>query len=353
MDKYTRERRIPNIDYQKIFKIIVKYKGVYFVVLPVVFLLTAFYTLSLPNYYNCTVKLSPELSSSRSNSSLTSLASSLGIDIGSTLSSTSDALRPALYPELMTSVEFKVDLLEVKVKPSDSESELTYYDYLKDGQKCPWWSSVIKWLFGRSSADSDTLNPHRMTKRQSAITRSVGNKVSCSVNKRTSVITISVKDYDPEVCTTIADSAMMLLQRYITNYRTRKARVDLEYNKKMYVDAKGKYEKACQDYARYVDANMNSFLEEVRQKRLTKETEMQLQRTIYQQVSTRLKQAEMKVQEDTPAFAVIQASTVPVRKAGPRRTLICLVALLLAFLATSVYVFRKENSINITLGSEI
>jgi capsular polysaccharide biosynthesis protein len=353
MDKHTRERQLPNIDYKKIYKIIVKHKGSYFVVLPVVFLLTAFYTLSLPNYYNCTVKLSPELSSTRSNSSLTSLASSLGIDIGSALSSTSDALRPALYPELMASVEFKVDLLEMKVKPKDSESELTYYDYLKDVQKRPWWSSVISVLFGQSSEDSDTLNPHRMTKRQSAITRSVGNKVSCSVNKRTSVITISVNDYDPEVCTTIADSAMMLLQRYITNYRTRKARVDLEYNKKMYDDAKGKYEKACRDYAEYVDANMNSFLEEVRQKRSAKETEIQLQRTIYQQVSTRLKQAEMKVQEDTPAFAVIQASTVPVKKAGPRRTLICLMALLLAFLAASVYVFRKESSINITFGSNI
>ena len=351
MDKHTKERRIRNIDYQKIYKIIVKHKGIYFVVLPVVFLLTAFYTLSLPNYYNCTVKLSPELSSSRSNSSLTSLASRLGIDIGSALSSTSDALRPALYPELMAAVEFKADLLEVKVKPKDSESELTYYDYLKDGQKRPWWSSVISGLFGQSSADTDTLDPHRMTKRQAAIVRSVGDKVSCTVNKRTSVIAIKVKDCDPEVCTTIADSAMMLLQRYITNYRTRKARVDLEYSQKMYDDAKSKYEKACQDYAQYVDANMNSFLEEVRQKRSTKETEMQLQRTIYEQVSTRLKQAEMKVQEDTPAFAVIQASTVPVRKAGPRRTLICLMALLLAFLLTSLYVFRKESSINIPLVS--
>ena len=203
------------------------------------------------------------------------------------------------------------------------------------------------------STDSVTLDPHRMTQRQAAIVRLVGKKVACSVNKRTSVITISVKDYDPEVCTTIADSTMMLVQRYITNYRTRKARVDMEFCQKMYDDAKLKYEKACQEYAQYVDANMNSFLEEVRQKRSNKETEIQLLRTIYQQVSTRLKQAEMKVQEDTPAFAIIQASTVPVRKAGPRRTLICFIALLFAFLAISVYVFRKEGFINPSLGSNL
>ena len=349
MDTHTNKRRGSKIDYSKLYQLLLKYRKLYLIVLSVAFIVTAFYTLSLPNYYNCTVKLSPELSRTRSGSSLSSLASSLGIDLGSALSSTSDAIRPALYPELMASVDFRADLLKVKVKPRDSEAELTYYDYLRDGQKRPWWSCIF-----RNSAKKDTVNldPHRMTKRQAAIAKSVGRKVSCSVNKRTSVITISVQDYDPEVCTTIADSAMVLLQRFITNYRTRKARVDLEHNQKMHDEAKALYEKACQDYAQYADANMNSFLEEVRQKRLNKETEMQLQRTIYQQVSARLKQAEMKVQEDTPAFAVVQASTVPVKKAGPKRTMICLVAMLLAFFATSVYVLKKEGGITLCLSTD-
>lgn len=344
-DQQVRVRRSSHIDYKKIYTIILKHKRLYYVVLPVVLLLAALYSLSLPNYYVCTVKLTPELSSSRS-SSLSSLASSLGIDVGTALNNTSDALRPAIYPELMASVDFRAELLKVRVKPKGSETESSYYDYLRYGQKRGWLSSAMSSLFGQSSkVDTAKLDPHRMTKRQTSISKSVGRKVSCSVNKRTSVITISVKDYDPEVCTTIADSAMMLLQKYITKYRTSKARVDLEFNRKMHDDAKVKYEKACQDYAHYVDANLNSFLEEVRQKRLNKETEMQLQRTIYQQVSARLKQAEMKVQEDTPAFAVVQASTVPVKKAGPRRSMICFVALILAFFATSVYVIYKEGGI--------
>lgn len=334
----------PSTDFKKIYKLLLKHKKLYFYVLPVVFLVAALYAMSLPNYYNCTVKLSPELSGNRTTSSLSSLASGLGIDLGSALSSTSDALRPALYPELMASVDFKAELLKVKVKPRDKEMELSYFDYLRDGQKRPWWTSAISLLFGESSkVDTTRLDPHRMTKRQAAIARTVGRKVSCTVNKKTSVITISVLDYDPEVCTTIADSAMVLLQRFITNYRTRKARVDLEHNQKMHDEAKAKYEKACQDYAQYVDANMNSFLEEVRQKRLNKETEMQLQRTIYQQVSARLKQAEMKVQEDTPAFAVVQASTVPVKKAGPKRTYICLLAMIMAFVATTFYILLKKT----------
>ena len=354
IDKHIRIKRASILDPSKAYQLMLKHKKLYMIVLPVIFLFTALYMLSLPNYYNCTVKLSPELSGNRSSGSLASLASGLGIDLGSAISSTSDALRPALYPELMASVDFKAELLKVKVKPKNTDAELTYYDYLKNGPNSPWWSSVIKKIFGRSSkVDTAKLDPHRMTKRQTAIARLVGKKVSCSVNKKTSLITISVEDYDPEVCTTIADSAMVLLQRFITNYRTRKARVDLEHNQKMHDEAKALYEKACQDYAQYADANMNSFLEEVRQKRLNKETEMQLQRTIYQQVSARLKQAEMKVQEDTPAFAVVQASTVPVRKTGPKRSLICLVVLFLTFIATTIYIFYKEGDLKALLSKPV
>ena len=62
-----------SIDFGKIFKDLLKHKALYYKVLPVAFLLAAIYALSLPNYYNCTVKLSPELSSSRSSSGLASL----------------------------------------------------------------------------------------------------------------------------------------------------------------------------------------------------------------------------------------------------------------------------------------
>lgn len=338
-------------DFSKICQGLLKHKKLYYIVIPIALAIAVFYTLSLPNYYNCTVKLSPELSGSRSSSSLSSLASSLGIDLGMSINNTSDAIRPALYPELMASVDFKAALLNVKVQPKDSVKEMTYYDYLKSGQKSTWWSawwsSAIISVFGQSGkkTDSAKLDPHRMTKRQATIAGMISRKVSCVVNKKTSVITISVTDFDPEVCTTIADSAMVLLQRFITDYRTRKARVDLEHNQKMFNEAKIKYEKACKDYARYVDANMNSFMESVRQKRSSLETEVQLQRNIYQQVTARLKQAEMKVQEDTPAFAVVQASTVPVRKAGPRRSMMCLFALLGAFIATTLCILYKDDEL--------
>ena len=77
---------------------------------------------------------------------------------------------------------------------------------------------------------------------------------------------------------------------------------------------------------------------------------MTLQRSVYQQVVAQYQQAEMKLQEDTPAFAVIQASTIPAKKAGPMRSKICLFFIVLAFLATSLYILYKEEDLKLLLG---
>jgi hypothetical protein len=148
----------------------------------------------------------------------------------------------------------------------------------------------------------------------------------------------------------MADSAMALLQRYITDYRTSKARVDLEYNKKILNEAKAKYEKASRAYAAYADANLHSFQERILQRKSELETEMMLQRTVYQQVVAQYQQAEMKLQEDTPAFAVIQDSTIPAKKTGPRRGVACLLSLFLAVVAISLYALYKEGDYKMLLG---
>ncbi len=343
------------IDYGKIYHDLLKYKRLYYIVLPVAFLLSALYMLSIPNYYICTVKLSPELSNrSSSSSGLASLASSFGVKLGSGMGNGSDALFPTLYPDLMASVDFKADLFKVKVRPEGSEKYYTYYDYKKDIEKKPWWSNALKSLFAQIKSDelvsSDTINPRKLTKKQTAMAKAIGKRIACSVDKKTMVITISVKDNDPVVCTTIADSTMALLQRYITTYRTSKARVDMKYNKKLLNEAKSNYEEASRAYASYADANLHTFQERILQKKSELETEMMLKRTVYQQVVAQYQQAEMKLQEETPAFAVIQASTIPVKKSGPKRSVACILFLFFAFIGTSTYALYKEDDLKMLLG---
>ena len=148
----------------------------------------------------------------------------------------------------------------------------------------------------------------------------------------------------------MADTVKTRLQKFITDYRTSKVRVDLEYYKKLNAEAKARYEKARQRFSEYMDANHDVILYTVRQKQTDLENDLQLQYNAYTQVAAQLLAAEAKVQEETPAFTTLQSATVPVKKSGPKRAQMCLIFLFLAFLGTSAYILYKEDDLKPLLG---
>ena len=353
-----------SIDFRKLFKDILKHKWLYIIVMVATFVVVAIFSLALPNYYKCTVKLSPEMSGSKSNSGLAAMASSFGVNLPTNGTGT-EALFPTLYPELVNSVDFKTSLFPVPVtieakKEGETNRTMSYYDYLKNEQKKVWWKEVLAFpgklmgkLFSKDEGEEKTtIDPFRLTEAQAKIVEAIDKKVVCDVDKKTMVITIEVTDQDPVICATMADSVKCRLQEFITDYRTSKARVDLEYNKKIYNEAKERYDKARQEYSRYVDANQNIILQSVRQKQVELENEMQIQYNAYMQVAGHVLQAEAKVQEETPAFTTLQSATVPVKKAGPSRSKICIVWVFLAFMAVTAWVFYKEEDYKMFFGQQ-
>jgi uncharacterized protein involved in exopolysaccharide biosynthesis len=301
--------------------------------------------------------LAPELSRSGSSNSLISLANSFGMRIG-TGTSSGEALFPTLYPDMVSSTDFKTGLFPILVHKKDSTRSMTYYDYLLNEQKYPWWSRAISGTLSYlislittpEKVDNKPLDPFQLTKEQKVIADLVDKKVACNVDPKSLVITLRVTDQDPLICATVADSVKAHLQQAITDYRTRKARVDLEYNQKLFRETKARYDRARQAYAAFADANQDVILESVRSKRADLENEMQIQYNAYTQVAAQLTAAEARVQEETPAFTTIQSATVPVKKAGPKRAKTLVGLLFLAFLFTTSWAFHKEGDLKPLLG---
>ena len=340
---------VKQIDFYKMVKVVLKSGKTYLKVLPATFILACLYILCIPRYYRCNVSLAPELSNASSLSSMAGLASSFGIDLAGSLSS-EDAISPELYPDLMGSTNFVVSLFPIEIKTKDGKIATTYYEYLKSYQKAPWWSMAmgkVKDLF----ADKDTVkfdgkgrvDPFALPKTQQDIVSVISKKVSCSVDKKTDVISISVEDQDPLVCATIADSVREKLQDFITDYRTNKARNDLEHTKKLYIEAKQEYEKARQMYATFSDANQELVLESYKAKQTDLENEMQLRYNIYTNLATQLQMAQSKVLERTPAFTTLKCATVPIKPAGPKRMFFVAIITFLAFVVTTAYKYIKAE----------
>ena len=337
------------IDFGAVRQAIKKYKKLYYKTLGIAFVIALIIGYSLPNTYNCQILLAPESGGGSSSlGGLASLASSFGVNIGGG-SQGGDAITPSIYPDLMKSVDFKTSLFPIKVKRKEDQKVMTYYDYLKYEWRVPWWED---WFGLRApKPQKDTLvNTFELTGEQARIAGLAIKYVQCKIDKKTNLITIDVTMQDPYVAAQLADSVRNRLQDFLTAYRTKKARHDLEYALKLNKQAKKDYERARLLYSEYMDANQDMTLLTAQQKQNDLENEMQLQYNNFTATSTQVLAAKALVQKETPSFTTIQSATVPLGPSGPNTKLIMLVCLFLTALGTTIYVLHKENQLKPFLG---
>lgn len=320
-------------------KLVLKWCGV----AAVVGLVVAF---SIPKEYTTTVTLAPETSQGGGAlGGLSALAGMAGINLRSGQEG-GDALNPELYPDIVSSVAFSTELFDVPVQAEKDSLKCTLYEYLDKHQRAPWWSVAAKvpfkclgWVMSlfRSEEEEDAENkvdPFRLTPEESGIVKALNGRISVSVDKKTSVITLGVTMQDPLIAATLTDTVMSKLQAYITDYRTNKARHDLAFTQKLYDEARAKYYEAQQAYADYVDMNQNVTLRSVQTRQERLQNEMTLAYNLYNQTAQQLQLSRAKVQESTPVFTVVQAPTVPLQASKPSKPMILIGFVFLAALGT-------------------
>ena len=302
-----------------------------------------------PKIYKSTVVLAPEESGSGFSGSISSLAAMVGMNMK--IGQTGDALYPEIYPDLMGSTKFIVGLFPVTVTTQKTHEVFTYQDYLDKHQKMAiheypfaWIKNLIEKLKTKEFTEAGHKpNPFQLTKKEFEIARTIKDRIDCSVDKKTNVITIIVEDKDPLIAATLADSVQTHLQSAITDYRTKKARVDLEYMDKLFQEAHQQYVKARQKYASYGDANSKVALQSVQSQLDELENEMQLKYNIYQQVVEQRQLAKAKVQECTPAFTIVQNATVPIKHSSRPKIVTLIIWMLGGFLLRAGILFWKKR----------
>lgn len=340
------ENQTTSIDYGAVFKAIWKHRKKFYIVLSITFVLSTFYIFCIPRYYSTDTKMAPEVESSMAGGTLGSIASSFGFDLSDI--ETSDAITPMLYPDLMEDNGFVTGLFPIMVKTQDGTVNTTYYNYLKKHQKFPWWSKAIYSvlnIFHKKKQDGNEkqgeADPYILSKNDDDVAGAIRSNVKLSTDKKTGVITISVKAQDRLVCKIVADSVRGHLQQFISAYRTNKARTDLDYYKKLVAEAKHEYQKARQLYGSYSDENSDLILESYRSKKDDLENEMQLKFNAYSALNTQMQAAKAKVQERTPVFTLIKGAAMPIKPAGPKRMFFVLEMLILAFIGTGIHVLNS------------
>lgn len=304
---------------------------------------------SIPKEYNTNVLLSPEINPEQNNT-LSSLASMAGLSMGS---NATDAYNPMLYPDVVNSIPFMTGLFDVKVKTKDGK-EMTVQEYMKKETKAPWWSFFLKLpgkLIGAiipSDKEEQTganhqLNNFRLTKKETSLVEALRKRVVATGDPKIFMVTVNVEMQDPMVSAMLADTVVSRLQDYITDYRTNKARQDLDYAIKINEEARQNYFAAQQKFAEYLDSNhgLTLYSSQVTQQRL--ENDVNLTFGLYNQTAQNVQMAEAKVQEKTPIYAIITPATVPLKASKPRKLLILISYTFLAFVCCAAWILFGQK----------
>ncbi len=282
---------------------------------------------STPKQYTCKAVVAPELATRGTTSGgLSSLASLAGINMN-TLALT-DAMHPDLYPEVIKSTSFAISLfdtpVDVTVKNSVVHTDL--YDYMVNYYKRPWWGAVtafphvaydwVKTLFqGKDEFDDaegyasmDTL---RLTKQQETVVKALSKNITAAVEKKTYVLSLKVVMQDKLVAAQVANAVISKLQAFVVDYRTEKARENVEYYERIYDETRNEYLEAQRAYARYSDTHNGLVSQSARVQLKHLENEAQLRYQIYNQTAQNLLAARAKVQQEAPVLVIVQPGFAP------------------------------------------
>lgn len=294
--------------------------------------------LGMPKQYTVTVTLAPEMSGAKSGGGgLASLASSF---LGTSMNSSPDALNATLSSDIVASTPFILELFDIRVQNEKTAIDTTLVGYLEQQRK-PWWGYVLsvpgaviggvkELIVGKEEEKAATRNPFELTEDESRQVETLKKCITASVDKKTSMITLSATLQDPKVTAIVADSVVSKLQQYIINYRIAKAKEDCVYLEELYKERQAEYYEAQSKYARYMDMNRSLVLQTVMSEQERLQNDMNLAFQVYSQVAQQLQLARAKIQEAKPVFSVLEPASVPLY---PSSTSKKVVALAFAFLA--------------------
>lgn len=253
---------------------------------------------------------------------------------GSVGGSDPGTLSANLYPRIIESVEFQHQLLLNEVEFESLGRRMMLYEYFIEEYKLPFRDRFyrtlrnytirlpitlyrnIRGLFSSAeeppvpdfSIDADgnimILNPFV----RRAISQMRGR---ISVEFEGGFINVSATMPDPKAAAELNALLIAQIQEYVIDYRSEKARQNLEFTQLQYAEIEARYEEAQRALAQFQDQNRGQMtaLARIEQERL--QNERSLTFNLYNNFAQILETARLRLQEETPVFSQLQRPNLP------------------------------------------
>lgn len=286
--------------------------------------------------YTASCQFVPQTSKNANNSSMARLASLAGINMGS-LATGEQLLSPLVYPNVLNSIAFKRDLLQTQIRINGEEEPITLLTYLSDKKyrKFSLTGTILKYTVGLPGLivhaikgepeEQETIADEPfvvLTKEEYTAVRALESVIGIEVEEKKGYIALSAQMPEPYAAAQVAESALELLQKYITEFKVDKVQSNLEFIQERYDELKKEYEEIQEQRAAYKDANQGISTSRARTNLEKLDNQYNLAYSIYSEMATQLEQAKIQVKETTPILTVIDPVSMPIKPSKPRKMMI-------------------------------
>lgn len=289
----------------------------------------------------------------RAGGSLGSLASLAGINLGGM--GGSSEIPPSLYPKIVSSVNFRLAILDAPLSVEGLDKPVTYryyYDSIHNPGVLGFIKKftiglpglLIKSLKGDFDEVVKDVNDQliRVSQEDFEHFKRLDAQISVTPNDKEGFVSLSFVLPEPIMAAQMALFAQDLLQEQVIAYKISNAQEQLKFTEERFEEKKKEFEEIQSRLASFRDRNQNIVSAAVLNQQQRLEAEYNFAFNIYTELAKQLEQARIQVAKDTPVFSVIQPVTVPVEKSAPKRPLILIIFAILGLLGASGYFFLKE-----------
>lgn len=298
--------------------------------------LGVFVAIFSPKEYTASCVVVPETKGGAfSSSSLGGLAAMAGINLGA--SSGGEMLSPVMYDKLIKNIDLRKELMQTPINFEEYQEPVTILDYYTnpDYAKTSVLGAVKKYTIGlpfvilkaiRGDKPAPEVELPSEGPKLSAYTqdelkciKAFAQQFSVVTDKKNGDVSITARMPEALAAAQVAEAVKNLLQKYVIELKLQKAEVNYEYIKQRYDEAKVVFEEKQKEYAQFQDANkvLTSALSKAKEEQMR--SEFNVAKDLFNQLTTQLVQAEMKIKEDIPILTVVEPVQVPLEKSAPKR----------------------------------
>ena len=300
------------------------------------------------------------------NSKMSSLAALAGVN----MSSGEDvmALSPLVYENIMNGTTFRKELMQTKINFEEIDEPVSFFDYYtsEEYNKPSVFSYIKKYTIGlpfvilnairgeqpepdySGVGKSEGPTVETLNKEEFDVMNILGQSVSITLQEKKGFVTITSNMPEAVAAAQLTQATVVLLQKYITEFKIAKVQSNLDFIQSRYDEAKKNFEDIQVRRAAFRDANTNTNKYSARVEAEKLDAEYTLAMNLYSELATQLEQAKIEVKKDTPVLTVVRPVTIPYKKSKPQRAQILLAFTFLGVVAGAGLVLGLPMLANIT-----